>query len=78
LLGVRQEPLTVDVAHWPAAMPQYHVGHGQRIERIRRLVAEHPGIELAGKSYDGVGIPSCIRSGELAADRLLSSDRFAG
>lgn len=78
LLGVRQEPLTVDVARWPAAMPQYHVGHGQRIERIRRLVAEHPGIELAGKSYDGVGIPSCIRSGELAADRLLSSDRFAG
>lgn len=76
LLGVRQDPLTVNVTRWSAAMPQYHVGHRQRIERIRRLVAEHPGIELAGKSYDGIGIPSCIRSGEQAADRLLTAGRF--
>jgi oxygen-dependent protoporphyrinogen oxidase len=71
LLGVKREPWAVDVAHWPAAMPQYHVGHVQRVQRVRRLTAEHRGLELAGKSYDGVGIPSCIRSGEQAAEQLL-------
>ncbi len=76
LLGVKREPRAVDVAHWPAAMPQYHVGHVQRIQRVRRLTAEHSGLELAGKSYDGVGIPSCIRSGEQAAEQLLKHTKL--
>ena len=72
LLGISGDPLTVDVARWPSAMPQYHVGHMQLIQKVRRLTTTHPGLELAGKSYDGVGIPSCIRSGEQAAEKLLN------
>ena len=52
-------------------MPQYHLGHVERVERIEGLVAGLDGLELAGKSYRGVGIPACIESGVSAAKRLM-------
>ena len=58
------------VFRWKKAMPQYHVGHLDRVARIESMVAALPGLELAGKSYRGVGIPACIASGFEAAARL--------
>jgi oxygen-dependent protoporphyrinogen oxidase len=54
-------------------MPQYHVGHLQRVDEIQQDVARYPGLELAGNGLHGVGIPQCIHSGESAAERLLNS-----
>jgi oxygen-dependent protoporphyrinogen oxidase len=71
LLGITGEPLLTDIARWPHSMPQYHVGHLQRIARIEQLAARHPRLALAGNAYRGVGIPQCIASGESAAERLL-------
>jgi oxygen-dependent protoporphyrinogen oxidase len=51
-------------------MPQYVLGHPERLERIDAHVAEHPGLALAGAAYRGVGIPDCIRSGEQAAEAV--------
>jgi oxygen-dependent protoporphyrinogen oxidase len=48
-------------------MPQYVLGHLDRVERIDAALREHPGLAVAGAAYDGVGIPDCIRSGEAAA-----------
>jgi oxygen-dependent protoporphyrinogen oxidase len=48
-------------------MPQYVLGHPERLARIEERLAEHPGLALAGAAYRGVGIPDCIRSGEEAA-----------
>jgi protoporphyrinogen/coproporphyrinogen III oxidase len=73
LLDIRGEPVFIDIAHWPNTMPQYHVGHKERVARIRAMLAEWPGLELAGNAYAGVGIPDCIHSGELAVERLLST-----
>jgi oxygen-dependent protoporphyrinogen oxidase len=70
LLGISGSPLRIDVARWPRSMPQYHVGHVDRVRRIMSCVEALPGLELAGNAYSGVGIPQCIRSGELAADRI--------
>jgi oxygen-dependent protoporphyrinogen oxidase len=53
-------------------MPQYHVGHLELVAEIESRVAEHPGLELAGNAYRGVGIPQCIRSGREAAERLAA------
>jgi oxygen-dependent protoporphyrinogen oxidase len=53
-------------------MPQYHVGHLQRIARIEQLAARHRCLALAGNAYRGVGIPQCIASGESAAEELLA------
>ena len=70
LLGMDADPVRVDVARWPQAMPQYHVGHLSLTAEIASRVAKLPGLELAGNAYSGVGIPQCIQSGGSAADRL--------
>jgi len=75
VLGVSAEPLLVRVVRWRRAMPQYHVGHVARVERIEGRVSNVPWLALAGNAYRGVGIPDCIRSGELAADRALAGVR---
>jgi oxygen-dependent protoporphyrinogen oxidase len=75
LLGVRGEPELFRVRRWRASMPQYHLGHLARIERIESLVAGLPGLELAGNAYRGVGIPHCIRSGEQAAERVVGAGK---
>ncbi len=71
LLGIQGSPTLTRIVRWPNVMPQYHVGHLELMDRIDDAVTKLPGIELAGKSYRGVGIPHCIHSGEKAAERLL-------
>ena len=72
LLGVRGEPELSLVVRYPRAMPQYHVGHLDRVARIEALTARHSGLALAGNAYRGVGIPDAIQSGESAAERTLA------
>ena len=72
-LGCRPTPEFRKVIRWKKTMPQYHVGHLERVSRIESLVEALPGLELAGKSYRGVGIPACIESGFLAATRICES-----
>ena len=70
LVGATGEPLWTDIYRWPRSMPQYPVGHLDRVARIERLLAAHPGLALAGNAFGGVGIPDCVHSGEAAAERL--------
>jgi len=70
-LGVTAEPVLTRVCRWPAAMPQYRVGHLARVETIERRVAALPGLGLAGGGYRGVGIADCVRSAEDATERAL-------
>ena len=69
-IGVRGEPILSRVARWPNALPQYNRGHLERVGRIEFEVAKLTGLELAGASYKGVGIPDCIQSGWEAAERI--------
>jgi oxygen-dependent protoporphyrinogen oxidase len=73
-LGIAAEPLLTRVARWPASMPQYRVGHLERVETLERRVASVPGLALAGGAYRGVGIADCVRSGEAAAERAVLGD----
>jgi len=73
LIHIQGEPVFCDIAHWPATMPQYHVGHKDLIAQIEACTASHPHLQLAGNAYHGVGIPDCIHGGELAAERILKS-----
>lgn len=72
LLGVDGEPILVEIARHARAMPQYNLGHLDRVAAIRALEASHPGLILAGNAFSGVGVPDCIRSGELAAETALA------
>jgi oxygen-dependent protoporphyrinogen oxidase len=69
-LGLRGEPLACRILRWRRAMPQYHLGHLDRVERIDALAAAHPGLALCGNAFRGVGIPDCIHGGEQAAEKL--------
>jgi oxygen-dependent protoporphyrinogen oxidase len=70
LIGIRADPRLTRIARWRRAMPQYQVGHLERVARIRARAAA-VGVALAGNAYEGVGIPDCIRSGETAAESVL-------
>jgi len=72
LLGIREDPLFIEVAKWERSMPQYEVGHLDRVSEIEKLVSELPGLSLAGNAYRGAGIPDCVRSGEAAAEYLIN------
>ncbi len=71
LCGVRATPALVRVFRWPRSMPQYVVGHLERLERLAQLMRGVPGLLLAGASYRGIGIPDCIASGWAAAGTAL-------
>lgn len=72
-LGITAEPLLKRIYRWEKAMPQYNLGHPERLRRIEAYLTAHPGLALAGNGYQGIGIPDCIHSGELAAEKMLSS-----
>ncbi len=67
VLGVSGSPQIVQINRWLGAMPQYTVGHCDRVATIQQLVAGRRGLALAGSAYEGVGIPQVIASGQAAA-----------
>ena len=71
LLGIQSAPIFAEVSKWENSMPQYHLGHLEKVTRIRERLTSLPGLTLAGNAYTGLGIPDCIRSGEDAAEELI-------
>lgn len=70
LLGTGQRPVELRVTRWGGALPQYALGHVDRVRRIRQAVDAVPGLAVCGAAYDGVGIPACIRTAAQAAARI--------
>jgi oxygen-dependent protoporphyrinogen oxidase len=71
-LRIQAEPVLSRAFLWDQAMPQYNLGHPERLAMIDNAMKNHPNLALAGNGYRGIGIPDCIHSGELAAERILS------
>jgi oxygen-dependent protoporphyrinogen oxidase len=69
-LGITAAPFLWRVFRWEKAMPQYNLGHPERLARIEAALERHPGLALAGNGYRGIGIPDCIHSGQQAAERI--------
>lgn len=72
LVGVRGEPEFCELSRWPRSMPQYPVGHLDRVKRIEGRLSALPGLAVAGNAYGGVGIPDCVHSAEMAAERVVT------
>ena len=66
-VGVRAAPVASRVSRWGGGLPQYAVGHVERVQRIQAAVAATAGVAVCGAAYEGVGVPACIRSGRAAA-----------
>ena len=73
IFGMSAEPMFSEVVRYNNAMPQYHVGHLDRVARIAALQSKFPGLQLAGNAFYGVGSPDSVASGRDAADRILAS-----
>jgi protoporphyrinogen/coproporphyrinogen III oxidase len=60
------------VTRWGGGLPQYNVGHVDRVARIRAAVAAQPGLAVAGAAYDGVGIPACVATARSAVTQVTA------
>jgi oxygen-dependent protoporphyrinogen oxidase len=71
MCGMTAEPGYVEVNRWMKAMPQYTMGHLERLSQIEAALSRYGGLSLTGAGYRGVGIPDCIRDGAVAAERVV-------
>ena len=73
LLGVKDaaQPVFARVFRWVGGMPQYTMGHLDRVDEIEARCAAIGGLALAGGAYRGVGVPNCLDSGEVAVTKVL-------
>jgi oxygen-dependent protoporphyrinogen oxidase len=76
--GAQQPPVAARVTRWGGGLPQYTVGHLDRVALIRSAVAGQPGLAVCGAAYDGIGIPACVATAQTAAGQIaayLADDR---
>jgi len=66
-VGVATPPAATHVQRWGGGLPQYAVGHLDKVARIRASVDAVPGLAVCGAAYDGVGVPAVIASAHRAA-----------
>jgi len=71
LCGLTAEPLYTEVNRWWKAMPQYTIGHLDRLTQLDAALSRYGGLVLTGAGYRGVGIPDCIRDGAVAAEKVV-------
>jgi len=73
LAGVDGQPVHTEVHRYPQGMPQYTIGHLERVARIRAHLADWPGLAVTGAAYGGVGIPDCITDASATAAAVADS-----
>lgn len=71
LCGLTAEPTYTEVNRWWKAMPQYTIGHLDRLTQLDAALSRYGGLVLTGAGYRGVGIPDCIRDGAVAAEKVV-------
>jgi oxygen-dependent protoporphyrinogen oxidase len=71
ILGIRGEPIIARIYRWEKSMPQYTLGHEERLTRIEQGLSKLPGLFLTGSAYEGIGISDCVHQGELTAEAVL-------
>jgi oxygen-dependent protoporphyrinogen oxidase len=71
ILKITGAPLIARIYRWHKAMPQYTLGHEERLSRIEQGLSRHPGLFLIGSAYHGVGISDCVHEAELTSQKVL-------
>ncbi len=71
-IGLDASPVRSQVTRWERGLPQYAVGHLERVGAAEQALEAHPGVALAGAGYRGSGLPDCIKQGQGAAGLVLT------
>ena len=72
IMQITEKPDFTIVTRWNEGMPQYEVGHLERLKQIKeKMDKQLPGIYLAGASYHGIGMPDCINQGIDAMNQVI-------
>ena len=71
-IGLQERPSLMVVARWKESMPQYTIGHAERMETMKeQFYQENPNVHLTGSSYEGISIPDCVTQGMETAEEIL-------
>jgi oxygen-dependent protoporphyrinogen oxidase len=72
-MGLRGSPHMIRIIRWPTGIPQYTIGHGERLTRIARELERLPGLFLVGNGYRGIALNDCVANAQAAAGAILAS-----
>jgi oxygen-dependent protoporphyrinogen oxidase len=67
ILGLQGMPDPVRIFRYGRGIPQYNLGHSDRIDRLERRLWDLPGVFIAGNAYHGIGLNDCVRMGKRKA-----------
>jgi oxygen-dependent protoporphyrinogen oxidase len=69
-MGITAAPIFHKIVRWHRAIPQYHLGHLERVARIESRLEQHPGLWLGGNAYHGVALNDCTEQGAVLAEQV--------
>jgi oxygen-dependent protoporphyrinogen oxidase len=69
-MGIEAAPVFHHIVRWDRAIPQYHLGHLERVAWVEQRLARHPGLFLTGNAYHGVALNDCTEQGAVVAARV--------
>ncbi|MBW0104340.1 protoporphyrinogen oxidase [Pseudonocardia sp. KRD291] len=70
--GIDADPVAVHVQRWGGGLPQYGVGHLDRVAALESAVAGVAGLAVAGSALHGVGVPACVGTARAAAEQIVA------
>jgi oxygen-dependent protoporphyrinogen oxidase len=69
-MGITAAPIFRRVIRWDRAIPQYHLGHQQRVQQIEQRLVRHPGLFVGGNAYHGVALNDCTEQATVLAEKI--------
>ncbi len=72
IAGIDKDPVFLRIHRWQDAMPEYNLGHGEKMEAIQKLIRMDKGLFITGNVFSGVGVPDCIQHAEKVAAEMCS------
>ncbi len=71
-MGVQAAPIFEQIIRWPQALPQYHLGHLDRVAEIEARASAQPGLFMGGNAYHGVSLNDCTEQAAILADKIVT------
>ncbi len=72
IMGITAEPLFTRIYRWEKAMPQYTIGHDERLSTLNQMLSNHSGIFITGSAYRGIGISGCVYDADITAESAIN------